>query len=297
MDRKINNIEQLCSVKKIMFMEGYKCEALLVDNGCLSFVLLIDNCLDIYQLRHKGVNISFISKNGLLLNNSNFVESFPGGMLYTCGLDVVGNRTPMHGKIHNIPAKINYIKCNEKEIEIQADIRQSGLFVSNLLLRRTIKTSYNSGKVIIENQIINEGYNDASYCLLFHMNIGYPMLDEGVKIICDSAITTPRTDFAKKHLKDCFIITDPIDDEEQVFFHKVKNGNVSVVNNKISKMVSFSYNNEKLPELIQWKSMVAKDYALGIEPSTTTLDDDFKLNNIKAKESIDYNISIEIKDI
>ena len=43
--------------------------------------------------------------------------------------------------------------------------------------------------------------------------------------------------------------------------------------------------------------MVSGDYALGIEPSTTMLDENFKYNVIKAQESIDFNISIEVSDI
>lgn len=297
MNKKINNFEQLCSVRKIKLLDGYENNALLVENGCLSFILLIDNCLDIYKLSHKGCNISFISKNGLMLNNGDFAASFPGGMLYTCGLDVIGNRVPMHGKIHNIPAKINYIKCENNEIEIQADIRQTGLFSTNLLLRRTIKTAYNSGKIVVENKLINEGFSDANYCVLFHMNMGYPFLDEGVKISCDVISTTPRTLFAKSKINDCFNITDAIDEEEQVFFHKVKTGNVTVTNEKLKKSVTFSYDKNVLPELIEWKSMVPQDYALGIEPSTTTLEEEFKLNILKAKDTVDFDIVIDIKDL
>lgn len=298
--RKIGNKHQLCSVHKMQFQDGREKghNILLVENGCLSFMLLIDNCLDLYQLKHKGTNISYISKSGLIGKDDCFIDTFPGGMIYTCGLDVVGNREPMHGKIHTMPSTITKIDYNEKEIEIVAEIRQTGLFLNNLLLRRTYKTSYLSEKITIINEIINDGYVDANYCLLFHINVGYPMLDSCTKIQMPVISTTPRTEWAAKNISDCLNMKEPVDGEfEQVFYHKLQNGFVSVINDKISKMLTINYDNKMLPELIEWKSMASGDYALGIEPSTTTLDDDFSLKTIQPCEKNIYTLELSIIDL
>ena len=111
MNGKINNVEQLCSVRKLEFIDGKEKgrQILLVNNGVLSFIVLLDKCMDIYEFRHKGMNLTYISKGGLVGNEGDFIDTFPGGLIYTCGLEVVGNRTPMHGSIHNKMASITNI--------------------------------------------------------------------------------------------------------------------------------------------------------------------------------------------
>ena len=52
--------------------------------------MLADRALDIYDLRYRGENISFLSKNGLCAFGGAFENVFPGGFLYTCGLEKVG---------------------------------------------------------------------------------------------------------------------------------------------------------------------------------------------------------------
>lgn len=299
--REINNPMQMCSAQKLCFYEGReKGEKIIhVDNGCLSFDVLSDRCLDIFSLRHKGENISFISKNGLYGGNGNFNSRFPGGMLFTCGLDTVGGRKePIHGKIHDIPADIKKVYADENCVEIIGEVRQSELFGENLLLKRKIYTEYGSGELLIDTVIENQGYKDAEYCLLFHMNIGYPMLDSGVKIKSPVTSTYPRTENAKRLLSKCFEITQPKDDaEEAVYFHTVEKGEIEVINEKLKKSVKFEYDEKMLPYFIEWRSLISGDYGLGIEPSTTTLDSDFKLKTLKAGEKHEYKIKIEINDL
>ncbi len=301
MNEKISNLNQTCSVRKLKFYDGREGDEriIVVDNGCLSFTLLQDNGLDIHDFRYKGVNMAYITKGGLLGYDADFGRRFNGGMVYTCGLDTVGGRAlPVHGKYHNLPAQIDSIISNEKFVEINATIKDCAILAQNLVLKRKIYCEYGSGKITIDNKIINQGYVDADYCVLFHMNIGYPMLDEGVKILADIVETEPRTEFAKSQIENCLEIQAPkAGMEEQVFFHKVKEGYVKVVNEKIKKVMTFKYDAERLPYFIEWKSMASGDYALGIEPSTTTLDGGFNKVKIKAQEEHDYKIEIEVADL
>lgn len=301
MNGKVNNFNQLISVRKVIY-DGGKADgkrAIEVDNGCISFCLLLDNGFDVDYLRHKGENVSFISKNGLCGFNDKFDSVFNGGMLYTCGLDTVGGRElPIHGRYHNIPADLKVLECDGENFKAVAEVEHNGLFLDNLLIKRTVETKYKSGKISIKTEVINNGYKNAEYALLFHMNLGYPFLDEGVKIIAPIEKTVPRTDYAKQKIKDCLVMEETqADIEETVFYHKVNNGNVLVVNEKLKRSVEFIYDEKALPHFIEWKSMICGDYALGIEPSTTTLDGDFVKKQISAGETHVYDISIEVKDI
>ena len=68
-------------------------------------------------------------------------------------------------------------------------------------------------------------------------------------------------------------------------------------NKKLGKVVEFIYDEKMLPHFIEWKSMVAGDYALGIEPSTTTLDADFVKTPIKEGENHIFQIDIDVKNL
>ena len=301
MNGKINHLSLICSVKKLTYSSGKAkgLEVYLVNNGVLQFEVLVDKGLDLGQLYHKGTNVSCSSANGLCSFNGEFDDVFNVGMLYTCGLDTFGGRAmPIHGKFHNIPAEITTCKCDENGVIIVGEIYQTSLFGDKLKVERTIKTKINSNEVEISDKIINLGYTDAKYCVLYHTNIGYPMLDEGVKIIAPIIETVPRNDYCKKYQDSCLQIEDAENGkEEYVYFHKVEKGEVKVVNEKLNKQVIVSYDNQKLPYFIEWKSMMSGAYALGIEPATATLDDEFELKNISPNESVEMGIKIKIEEI
>ena len=67
-------------------------------------------------------------------------------------------------------------------------------------------------------------------------------------------------------------------------------------NEKIKKSVSINYDKEKLPCLVEWKSMVSGDYALGIEPSTTSLVDNFSYRN-KAMLELMYATGLRVSEL
>ena len=300
MNGKLNTPAQLCAVKRLQYAGGRAGgeRVALVENGVLSFTVLEDRALDLYDLRYRGQNISFLSKNGLCGFAGEYVGVFPGGMLYTCGLDVIGgSATPVHGKIHNIPAEVESVLCDENGIEIIGTVRQSALFGENLLLRRRISTKYGSGKLQIDTEIVNEGARDTEYCLLFHINFGYPFLDEGVKISAPLVKTIPRTPWASAHAAQCFEIGAPDECEEQVFYHTVSRGEVELVNAKMGLRAGVRYDEKEMPALVEWKSMLAGDYALGIEPSTTKMDDGFHLRRIRAGEVHRYPLTLEFGEI
>lgn len=113
--------------------------------------------------------------------------------------DSVGGRETyeLHGTLHNSPARITRCECTEEKIIVQAVIHDSALFGKNLMLRRSVMTSIGSGAVELHDELCNESYRDEDYCLLYHVNLGYPMLDEGCTIDADILSATSRTPYAE----------------------------------------------------------------------------------------------------
>ena len=300
MDGRISNLSQVASIRRYTLTEGRAIglEVLDCDNGKIRFLLNLSKACDIMQLYHEGQNVSFISKNGFTKRETPFSNRFEGGMLYTCGLDSVGGREgyELHGTLHNIPAELVRAECNGQQIVIEAIMRDTALFGKNLVLKRKITSGIGADTVTVEDTLINDGFRDEEYCLLYHINIGYPMLDEGAKVVADVEKCEPRTPWSRENMATMYDIGAPVPNEEETcYFLTLKKPEVSLVNEKLGKVLTVSYSGETLPHFIEWKSMASSDYALGFEPCTTELDGKFAYSTVKQGENVVLKTSISVR--
>ena len=300
MNGKISNLTQVASLRRYTLTEGLGkgLNVIDCDNGKLRFLVNEDKACDIMQLYHEGTNVSFVSKNGFTKREIPFLNRFEGGMLYTCGLDSVGGRDgyELHGTLHNIPARITRAECDENGIVIEATIQDTALFGKNLVLKRRIFSTIGADSVTLEDTLVNEGYKDEEYCLLYHINVGYPMLDVGAKVIANVQKCEARTAKAEQNKATAYEIGESIPGQEETcYFLTLKTPKISLVNEKIGKEFTVSYSGNTLPHFVEWKSMASGDYALGLEPCTTELDDRFSYKIIKPNESIVFETSITVR--
>lgn len=300
-DRKLaNNLDQCIYARRATLSDGKQngLEIIECDNGSIHFVLDVSHALDIYQLSHEGTNISFISKNGLTSENGSFAQRFPGGMLYTCGFDSIGNQDGhiQHGRLHTIPAKIIYIEVGDR-ISIVAEVEDTALFGNHLVLRRTITTEYLSGTLSIEDCVTNQGFNDAKYVMLYHFNIGYPMLDNGTKLLINREQTVGATQYAEDNKNKCLTMEYPNENEEQVFYHQMNEGKAVCINGKAKKMFTLEYDLSKFDYLVEWKSNVASDYSLGLEPTFSKMGAGLKYRVLPAQSSVIQKFAITIENL
>ncbi|MBO4989418.1 MAG: DUF4432 family protein [Clostridia bacterium] len=218
-------------------------------------------------------------------------------MLYTCGLDSAGGREgfEIHGSLHNTPAKLIHAECNEEEIVVEAETSVSSLFGENLVLRRTVSSKVGSESVTINDVLENRGYREENYCFLYHCNVGYPMLDEGVTVMGNVIRSEARTEWAREKEYEREVITEPLaGQEETCYFLTFGKPEVEVTNRKIGKKLILSWSKETLPHFVEWKSMASGDYALGIEPCTTELDDRFTYRTICPGEKIAFSLRLSV---
>ena len=244
--------------------------------------------------------MSFVSKNGFTKREIPFLNRFEGGMLYTCGLDSVGGREgyELHGTFHNTPAEIVRVECNENGIVVEAIIRDTALFGKNLVMKRKISTAVLGNSVTLEDTLINEGYKAEEYCLLYHINVGYPMLDDGAKIVANVDSYTPRTEWARQNEATMYEMSAAIPNQEETcYFLKMRKPEITLVNGKIGKEFTVSYSGDTLPCFVEWKSMASGDYALGLEPCTTELDDKFQYRTLNANCEEKFTVTIAVDRI
>mgnify|MGYP004517806327 CR=1 FL=1 len=293
--RKLGNIKQCLGSFDIEFKSGAESgkNCVLVQAGKLEVLFNKDNALDISRVRYRGENISFLSKNGINSDEGEFAEHFEGGFLYTCGTDNVSSCVkgkPVHGSLHYKKAENVYSFTENEKITVGGDVRVTALFGENLVLRRRYEITEN--EIVVNDEIINEGYTPAKYVLLYHTNFGYPFLDENLKIDMPTIKSEGLTDYAQSRADMRLKITAPTDGgNEEVFYNYLSRGEATLYNDSLGISVKMQYDTENFPVTLLWKSMISGDYALGVEPATTRFDE-FSPREIAPLSSAKYKIKI-----
>ena len=299
MNKKIGNAEQLCMAQRVQVTDGRGNGArqIYVANGKLNIILSESNALDILRLWHEGTNVGFVSKNGLYTAPADFLHFFPAGMLYTCGLDAIGGvegHIP-HGRLHSIPAEIKELVADETGVRVVAEIRDTALFGANLVLTRTIETAVGSDEVKLTDVLENRAFREEPYCMLYHINVGYPIVDAGAKVDGKFIESKPRTEWAKHEMAKMLEMEPPKDNlEENCYFHLTKDGVMSITNKKLGKRFTVKCS---LHKFVEWKSRASGDYVLALEPCTSWLDGELKYSTLKPGESVTHTVVLKTENV
>lgn len=302
MDGRISNLAQIASVRRYTLTEGRGrgLDVIDCDNGKIRFLLNVSKALDMMQLYHEGQNVSFLSKNAFEAREIPFARRFEGGMIYTCGLDNVGRREgyELHGTLHSIPAEILRAECTEEGITVEAVIRDAALFGQNLALYRKISAPIGAECVTIEDTLVNEGYTDAEYSLLYHINVGYPLLDDGAEIEADVAEVEPLGAWAEENEPKLLQIRKPLPGEDETCYYlKLNRPEISLINGKVGKKLTVRYSKDTLPCFLLWKSMASGDYAVGLEPCTTEAGERLRPVTIHPEARVSFRVTVGVEKV
>ena len=290
--RYVGDVNQLFGMKEYMLTQGKSkgLSALDVNNGAgLEFTVIADRCLDIGKLSFKGINCSYLSKTGFVSpayysgTDTSFFRNYFAGFLTTCGLRNVGNSChdngeffSIHGLISNAPGENVCISTDwdgeAPVMTVSGQMREARFFGENLLLKRKITCQYGKNRFQIQDCIENNGFKSELLMLLYHFNLGYPLLDEDAVLLSPSKTVVPRDDEAAKGIHNWQQMQPPTPAyAEQVFYHDLKTdaeGNtcVAIVNRRLALAIAFHFNKKQFLNFTQWKQMGEGEYVVGIEP-------------------------------
>lgn len=253
-----------------------------VNNGKgLEMIISADRCADISRLRFRGINMSYFSPCGYVSpayyddKGTNWLKSFTAGFLTTCGLQAVGSpcvdegeELPLHGSLANLPAEQVYWTEEDNEMVIRAVVKDEGIFSRKLRLLREIRVSLLKNMFTISDTIVNTGDIVQPIEILYHMNMGYPLLDEESVITIPSEEVSPRDDHAANDIENWMHMQKPTAGyQERCYYHKFadKEGRASIYQPKLNMGLEITYNAEELDGFVEWKMMGVRDYVLGLE--------------------------------
>ncbi|MCQ2430821.1 MAG: aldose 1-epimerase family protein [Clostridia bacterium] len=245
----------------------------------LEFYVSLDRCADIPRLSVSGVNCGYFSPSGFVApafyDKNDFLRSFTAGFFTTCGLDNVGvpnvdegEEVPTHGTIANKPCEHSAYWIENDEIHVKATVREAVLFGRKLLLEREYIVPLYENVIRLTDRITNIGSEPAPIEVLYHCNMGYPLLSEKAVVDIPSVSCVPRTPHAAEGFDDRLTMEKPQRGyEEMCFFHTFSGkAQASIYNPDVKTGVAISFDTAELPFFTEWKMMGEYDYVLGLEP-------------------------------
>lgn len=289
-------MQQLAYVREGVVQEGRArgMRTVEVKNGDLRFLVMADKGMDVAYLEYQGKTLSFTSKPGLNgrnqfdTNGQEALRSIMGGLFFTCGLQNIcgpcetdGVAYPMHGRIRTTPAEHlcadAYWQGEDYVLEVKGEMRESELFGSNLVLRRTIRSVYGSGRLEIVDEVENQTAEQADLMLMYHCNFGYPFLKPGVRLVLPSKNVKGREPWSEVHL-DCWekASAPKAGETEYVFLHDLAadaagNSFAAIVDDAAGYGIRLDFDRKVQPHFMEWMSMKAGDYVIGLEPSNSSV--------------------------
>jgi hypothetical protein len=266
--------------------------AIDVDNGGgIEFTVYPDRAMDIGRFAAWGVCYSFLSKAGPSApayyddRGLGWQKTFNGGMLTTCGLTQAGmpcvsdgEELGLHGPISTSPAE--EVSCETvwdgevPEIILRGKVRTAHVQTYlNLVMTREIRVKAWSNTVSVVDTVENRGPVEQPYMVIYHMNVGYPLLSPEARFETSAKYAGSADDYAdtseESRMSPGAVRTQG--DSEVHFYDAVASGDgmnfSSITNEAIGRRLVVRTNPDELNTLVQWKNPFASAYVMGIEPA------------------------------
>jgi hypothetical protein len=262
------------------------------------FDVIVDRAFDIGRCEINGIALGWQSGVGYKgpwfaeQTDLGWLRTWGGGLLTTCGLDhalffaedTAGQyhyapkereRFGLHGRISNTPARlVGYgHRWDGDDCVLYADgeVLQASMFGEHLVLRRRIEARVGDSRLTIHDQVENIGWDPTPHMYLYHINIGFPVLDEGAQIIVPTRSVTARGDYSADGYR-------TIDGPEPRHFERVFEHDpiaevdgrvpVALINRERQIGAYEVFNLNQLPFHFVWRMLGEGSYVVGIEPST-----------------------------
>ena len=222
-----------------------------------------------------------------------FLRNWGGGLLTTCGIDhalFMADDTAeqyhypakqteefrLHGRVSNRPARlVGYGERwdgDECLLWAEGEVLQASVFGEQLLLRRRIEARVGESRLRIHDEVENVGFDRTPHMLLYHVNVGFPVVDEGAELLVPalargasrraSARGLPAARGAGPGIRRAGRSSTRTSAEPDGTVP------VAVVNRRLGLGAYEVYRRDQLPFHFMWRMLGEGTYVVGIEPCT-----------------------------
>jgi hypothetical protein len=296
--RYVGEMSQVAGIRPVELQNGNERGVRALEfktgNG-FQFTVLADRAMDVFDCSYNGYSLAWHSPAGAVApafydrHDIGWLWSFYGGLLVTCGLTQAGatdmdeemdEELGLHGRVSSTPARnVSFgadWEGDEYILWATGEIREARLFGPNLVMRRSLYTRLGESRLWVKDVIENEGFEPTPLMLLYHCNMGFPLISEGAELLAVVNTMEPRDEEAERgvenfeafegptpgYAEQCFFIDHDTDAKGMV--------NVALVNRGFMDNhglgVYLTYPKDELPMYTQWKMVGEGAYVVGMEP-------------------------------
>ncbi len=267
-----------------------------------AFDVLVDRAFDIGRCEVGGKSLAWESAVGVAgpwyfePEGLGFLRNFGGGLVTTAGLEHVlfmaedtaehysyppkqTERYGLHGRISNRPGMLRGYgerwEGDECVLWARGDVLQASVFGEQLLLRRSIEARVGESRLIIRDEVENVGHAVTPHMFLYHVNVGWPVVDDGAELMLPATAVRARDNHDVKNYR---VLQPPQQNfVEQVFEHQLASEAdgrvpVGIVNRRLEMGAYQIFNSRQLPHHFVWRMLGAGTYVVGLEPSTNRVE-------------------------
>ncbi len=328
--RRVGDVRQVAGARLSELADGPGRGVRVVDvwtGSGLTFTLVADRCLDIAGASFKGAPLAWVSPLGVAgpalceERGERWLRSFGAGLLTTCGLQNVGEPCEdegeslgLHGRISHQSARDLSIRQDWREgefvISVSGVMREAVLYGENLELRRTVLTRLGAKTISIRDRVTNLGAQTRPFMILYHVNLGWPLVSAGSELLAAGCDDEPRDELSASDADNSRRFGPPeAGYESRIYYRDLPAGprglvRIALVNRKAAEPVGVvvSYLKKELPLVVEWKNLGAGEYVVGIEPANcrvsgrTAERERGTLRSIEPGETREIEVGLEVLD-
>jgi galactose mutarotase-like enzyme len=252
----------------------------------VSYTILPDRGLDIWSATYNGAPLAWLALGSPYPpdRGQSWLRQFNGGLLATCGLTHAGppetqpitdGGRDLHGLYSQLPAYGVAVRRAWQDdgryvLELGGTVSETRLFGEQLRLERTYRLTLGEPVIEWSDRVTNAGDLPMPLMVLYHINLGYPLIRQGTQFHSAYEAVYPRDAEARKGA-DRWPHYEAATPRyaEQVYWHHVKadgDGRTVAALLQDDFGLQFEYDTTQLPYLTQWKNYRQGIYVCGIEP-------------------------------
>lgn len=207
--------------------------------------------------------------------------------LVRCGLESNGapefapNGTlkyPLHGRIANLPAHKLKISIDPLAgtLDVRASVEETRFLIRGLTLDVHMQFKVDQAAMAITDTVTNHSSRSTTMQLLYHINVGQPLLEAGSRVHAMLKKISPRNDHSAASIDQWSVYQPPTEGfAEQVYFGEAASDSSGwstalLTDSRSENGLAVRYDVRTLPYFNLWKNTAAVEdgYVTGLEPAT-----------------------------
>jgi hypothetical protein len=162
-------------------------------------------------------------------------------------------------------------------VELLAVVDEVDPPLGHLRLERSVEVSVGHGAIEVRDVTTNLGSIEEAAPILYHVNLGYPLIAEATQISVSSSGVLPRDEDSKEQL-DLALHPGPVNPlaPEAVFEHVLTSdqagwASAEVLNPVVGLRFRLAWRTNELPRFHQWIRRSPGWYVVGLEPANCSV--------------------------